>query len=325
MINRKLIRIKTVQVVYSYCLNEGLVPADSHAQASGEFKEVCRPEQGETILLRSLGTAYDMYNTMLCLMVEISRLALRAHEAQANRAKRLGLSEPSRKFVDNRFMLQLEGNRQLQENRQSQRLDWSNEEEFVRTLYKKVIDSDFFCEYMESGLSSYEEDRELWRKIYRYILVDNEGIDSMLEDVNIYWNDDRFIIDTFVLKTINRFTAESDDNHPLLPEFRTEEEMEYASKLVRQSLIGADYYRGLISQNTRNWDVERVPLMDRVIMQVALAEITSFPTIPLSVSINEYIEIAKSYSTPNSARYINATLDTISKKLIADHKLVKNA
>jgi N utilization substance protein B len=80
-----------------------------------------------------------------------------------------------------------------------------------------------------------------------------------------------------------------------------------------------------VAQNTRNWDVERVPLMDRVIMQVALAEITSFPSIPLSVSINEYIEIAKSYSTPNSARYINATLDNISKKLIAEHKLIKNA
>ena len=87
---------------------------------------------------------------------------------------------------------------------------------------------------------------------------------------------------------------------------------------------GAEYYRNLISQNTRNWDVERVPLMDRVIMQVALAEITSCPTIPLSVSINEYIEIAKSYSTPNSARYINATLDNISKKLIAEHKLMKS-
>jgi N utilization substance protein B len=298
---------------------------DTPIQGLGEFKEVCRPEQGESILLRSLGTAYDLYNTMLCLMVEISRLALRAHEAQANRAKRLGLSEPSRKFVDNHFMLQLEGNRQLQDNRQNQRIDWANEEEFVRTLYKKVVESDFYCEYMESGISSYEEDRELWRKIYRYILVDDEGIDSMLEDVNIYWNDDRFIIDTFVLKTINRFTAESNDDHPLLPEFRTEEEQEFACKLVRQSLVGADYYRGLIAQNTRNWDVDRVPLMDRVIMQVALAEITSFPTIPLSVSINEYIEIAKSYSTPNSARYINATLDNISKKLMAEHKLIKNA
>jgi N utilization substance protein B len=308
MINRKLIRIKAVQVAYAHNLSEAR-----------------RPEDGENILLSSLGTAYDLYNTMLSLMVEISRLALRAHEAQATRAKRLGLSEPSRKFVDNRFMLQLESNRQLQENRKAQRLDWTNEEEFVRTLYNKVVESDFFRDYMESGVDSYEEDRELWRKVYRYVIVDNESIDDLLEDVNIYWNDDRFIIDTFVLKTINRFSPESNDDQPLLPEFRNEEDLEFARKLVFQALNGADYYRNLIAQNTRNWDVERVPLMDRIIMQVALAEITSFPTIPLSVSINEYIEIAKSYSTPNSARYINATLDNISKRLISEHKLIKNA
>ena len=308
MINRKLIRIKAVQVAYAHNLSEAR-----------------RPEDGENILLSSLGTAYDLYNTMLSLMVEISRLALRAHEAQATRAKRLGLSEPSRKFVDNRFMLQLESNRQLQENRKTQRLDWTNEEEFVRTLYNKVVESDFFRDYMESGVDSYEEDRELWRKVYRYVIVDNESIDDLLEDVNIYWNDDRFIIDTFVLKTINRFSPESNDDQPLLPEFRDEEDLEFARKLVFQALNGADYYRNLIAQNTRNWDVERVPLMDRIIMQVALAEITSFPTIPLSVSINEYIEIAKSYSTPNSARYINATLDNISKRLISEHKLIKNA
>lgn len=308
MINRKLIRIKTVQVAYAYSLNE-----------------VHRPEDGVNILLSSLGTAYDLYNTMLTLMVEISRLALRAYEAQASRAVRLGLSEPSRKFVDNRFMLQLESNRQLQDNRKNQRLDWTNEEEFVRSLYNRVVDSDFFREYMESSVDSYEEDRELWRKIYRYIIVDNDAVDDLLEDVNIYWNDDRFIIDTFVLKTINRFTPASNDEYPLLPEFKDEEELEYAKKLIYQALSGADYSKDLIAQTTRNWDVDRVPVMDRVIMQVALAEITSFPSIPLSVSINEYIEIAKSYSTPNSARYINATLDNISKKLMAEHKLVKNA
>ena len=308
MINRKLIRIKTVQVAYSYYLNGSR-----------------RPEDGENILDNSLGTAYDLYNTMLSLMVEISRLALRAHDAQTSRAKRLGLSEPSRKFVDNRFMLQLESNIQLQENRKTQRLDWANDEEFVRMLYNKMLDADFYREYMASGVDSYEEDRELWRKVYRYIIVDNDDIDDLLEDVNIFWNDDRHIIDTFVLKTINRFTKEVDDNYPLLPEFRDGDDLEFARRLILQTMNGADYYRSLISQNTRNWDVERVPLMDRIIMQVALAEITSCPTIPLSVSINEYLEIAKSYSTPNSARYINATLDNISKKLIAEHKLAKDA
>ena len=306
MINRKLIRIKAVQVAYAHNLSEAR-----------------RPEDGENILLSSLGTAYDLYNTMLSLMVEISRLALRAHEAQATRAKRLGLSEPSRKFVDNRFMLQLESNRQLQENRKAQRLDWTNEEEFVRTLYNKVVESDFFRDYMESGVDSYEEDRELWRKVYRYVIVDNESIDDLLEDVNIYWNDDRFIIDTFVLKTIKRFEEENGTNQEFMPEYKDIEDREFAVRLFRRSILNDEYYRNLISQNIKNWEFNRLAFMDVIIMQIAIAEILSFPAIPTSVTINEYVEIAKYYSTAKSGSYVNGILDTIVKKLKADNKLMK--
>ena len=221
-------------------------------------------------------------------------------------------------------MLQLEGNRQLAHNRQSQRIDWSNEEEFVRCLLNQITDTDFFKDYMASGKNTYDEDRELWRQIFRNVIVDNEAIDDMLEDFNLYWNDDRFIIDSFVIKTINRFSEQSGDDQPLVPEYDSDEEVEFARKLITQALGNDKYYQSLIAQNTRNWDIERVPLMDRVIMQVALAEITSFPTIPTAVSINEYIDIAKAYSTPNSGKYVNATLDNISKTLIAERKLVKS-
>lgn len=308
MINRKLIRLKTVQIVYSHYLN-------------GSSHEV---KDGESQLMQSMGAAYELYNTLLLLMVEISRLALRQYEAQSARSQRLGQATPSRKFVDNRFMLQLEGNRQLAHNRQSQRIDWSNEEEFVRSLLNQITDTDFFKDYMASGKNTYDEDRELWRQIFRNVIVDNEAIDDILEDFNLYWNDDRFIIDSFVIKTINRFSEQSGDDQPLVPEYDSDEEVEFARKLITQALGNDKYYQSLIAQNTRNWDIERVPLMDRVIMQVALAEITSFPTIPTAVSINEYIDIAKAYSTPNSGKYVNATLDNISKTLIAERKLVKS-
>ena len=308
MINRKLIRLKTVQIVYSHYLN-------------GSSHEV---KDGESQLMQSMGAAYELYNTLLLLMVEISRLALRQYEAQSARSQRLGQAAPSRKFVDNRFMLQLEGNRQLAHNRQSQRIDWSNEEEFVRSLLNQITDTDFFKDYMASGKNTYDEDRELWRQIFRNVIVDNEAIDDILEDFNLYWNDDRFIIDSFVIKTINRFSEQSGDDQPLVPEYDSDEEVEFARKLITQALGNDKYYQSLIAQNTRNWDIERVPLMDRVIMQVALAEITSFPTIPTAVSINESIDIAKAYSTPNSGKYVNATLDNISKTLIAERKLVKS-
>ncbi|MBO4661388.1 MAG: transcription antitermination factor NusB [Bacteroidaceae bacterium] len=306
MINRELIRLKTIQVVYSTEVNSDR-----------------RPEEVEEELVRSLGTAYDLYNTMLSLMVAISRLALRSFDAQCVRAQRLGEAQPNRKFVDNRFMLQLEGNRQLKENADIQRIDWSNEEEFVRTLLNQVMESDFYSDYMDNPQSSYQEDRDLWKHIYRNVISDNENLDNFLEDVNLYWNDDRFVIDTFVIKTINKFQEDTNDFQPLLPEFRSPEDLEFARRLVSQSVRAANYYKNLIGSHTHNWDMERIPLMDRVILQVGLAEITSFPTIPIQVSINEYVEIAKYYSTPNSPRYINATLDNISKKLMADHKLIK--
>ena len=306
MINRELIRIKTVQLVYAFYMNEKT-----------------RFEEGETELVRSLGTAYDLYNTMLALILAIGRTALKMCEAETMRAKRLGLEAPSRKFVDNRFMLQLEGNRQLQENIQNMRMDWANEEPFLIRMAEKIEQTDFYSDYMSGKTSTYDEDRELWRMIYRNLIVGNEEIDDILEDVNIYWNDDRHIIDTFVLKTINRFHEDTKDSEPLLPEFKSMDDLEFAKRLINQALRGADYYRNLIAQSTHNWDVERVPMMDRVILQVALAEITSFATIPVSVSINEYIELAKVYSTPNSGRYINATLDNIAKKLIAEKKLIK--
>lgn len=306
MINRELIRLKTIQVVYSTEVNSDR-----------------RPDEVEDELVRSLGTAYDLYNTMLSLMVAISRLALRSFDAQCVRAQRLGEVQPNRKFVDNRFMLQLEGNRQLQENADIQRIDWSNEEEFVRTLLNQVMESDFYRDYMANPQTSYQEDRDLWKHIYRNVISDNENLDNFLEDVNLYWNDDRFVIDTFVIKTINKFQEDTNDFQPLLPEFRSPEDLEFARRLVSQSVRAADYYKNLIGSHTHNWDMDRIPLMDRVILQVGLAEITSFPTIPIQVSINEYVEIAKYYSTPNSPRYINATLDNISRKLMADHKLIK--
>lgn len=307
MINREIIRLKTLQITYAYYQNG----AENASKAEKE-------------LLFSLGKAYELYNTLLDLMVQINRLALRSYDAQLMRSHRLGEKEPNRKFVDNKFMLQLEGNHQLRDFRETQGHDWTNDEEFVRTLLNRVLESDYYLDYMANEDRSYEEDRELWRMIYRNVIVGNEELDQVLEDMSLYWNDDKQVVDSFVLKTINRFNQDSRDDQPLMPEFKSEDDQEFAQRLIAQTLRGEDYYRSLIAQSTRNWDVERVPLMDRIILQVALAEITSFPSIPLSVSINEYVELSKYYSTPNSAKYINATLDTISKKLIAEHKLVKN-
>ena len=309
MINREMIRIKLVQVLYSYMQ-----------------KGIYRPDVAEKELLLSLDKAYDLYNYLLLLMVEVGRMSVRMLEMRQNRSKKLndGITW-SRKFADNKFILQLESNRQLRAYCDDQALSWADYEDFVRSLYNKVEASEFYQQYMTSETNTYEEDREIWRLIYRHLICNNDELAEILEDINVYWNDDKVIVDTFVLKTINRFTEESTAGQPLLPEYKTDADREFATKLLYRAIVGHEYYNELISATTRKWELGRIALMDRIILQLGLAEITSFPKIPISVSINEYVEIAKMYSTPKSGKYINATLDTIAKMLIEEKKLVKES
>ena len=308
MINRVLIRLKIVQIVYAYYQNGG--------------KNL---DTAEKVLFFSLSKAYDMYNYLLLLMVEITKQAQRKQSAA--KSKLLPTAEelyPNTKFVENRFIAQLEVNKQLLEFSETQKKTWENESEFVKSLCEKIMDSDIYKEYMASETSSYEEDREVWRKIYKRIIFNNEELDQVLEDQSLYWNDDKEIVDTFVLKTIKRFEEQNGAKQELLPEFKDEEDQDFARRLFRRTILNADYYRHLISENTRNWDLDRVAFMDVIIMQIALAEILSFPNIPVSVTLNEYVEIAKLYSTPKSGSFINGTLDGIVNLLKKDGKLTKN-
>ena len=307
MINRVLIRLKIVQIVYAYYQNGG--------------KNL---DTAEKELFFSLSKAYDMYNYLLLLMVEVTKQAERKQSAA--KSKLLPTAEelyPNTKFVDNRFIAQLEVNKQLLEFSETQKKTWENESEFVKSLCEKIMDSDMYKEYMASETSSYEEDRELWRKIYKRIIFNNPELDQVLEDQSLYWNDDKEIVDTFVLKTIKRFDEKNGAKQELLPEFKDEEDQDFARRLFRRTILNADYYRHLISENTRNWDLDRVAFMDVIIMQIALAEILSFPNIPVSVSLNEYVEIAKLYSTPKSGSFINGTLDGIVNVLKEENKLNK--
>lgn len=308
MINRVLIRLKIVQIVYAYYQNGG--------------KNL---DTAEKELFFSLSKAYDMYNYLLLLMVEITKQAER--KINAAKSKLLPTAEelyPNTKFVENRFIAQLEVNAQLLQFAENQKKTWANESEFIKVLCDKIQESDIYKEYMAAETSSYEEDREVWRKLYKKIIFNNTELDQVLEDQSLYWNDDKEIVDTFVLKTIKRFEEKNGAKQELLPEFKDEEDKDFARRLFRRTILNADYYRHLISENTRNWDLDRVAFMDVVIMQIALAEILSFPNIPVSVSLNEYIEIAKLYSTPKSGHFINGTLDGIVKLLQKENKLTKN-
>lgn len=308
MINRVLIRSKVVQLVYSYCQNGG--------------KSL---ENAEKELEYSLTKAYDLYNYLLLLMPAITKYAQNRIEAGKRKLKPTSEElSPNTKFVNNRFIQQLEDNVQLKIFKEKQKKTWDNSPEIVKSLFELISSSDVYKEYMSCETSSYDEDREFWRKTYKTVICNNNNLASYLEEQSLYWNDDKDIVDTFVLKTIKRFTAETlPSEKVILPEYKDEDDKKFALSLFSRAIINMDYYRELISKNVKNWDIDRVAFMDVIIMQVALAEILSFPSIPIKVSLNEYVDLAKVFSTTKSGAFVNGTLEGIVNQLKNDGILTK--
>ncbi|MBQ3699873.1 MAG: transcription antitermination factor NusB [Prevotella sp.] len=306
MINRELIRTKIVQLTYAYYQNGS--------------KNI---DTAEKELFFSLSKAYDLYNYMLALIVAITHESRRHLEVAESRAKREGTPMPSRKFADNRFALQLEGNKMLLEFTETQKKTWNDEPEFLKKIYTQITESEVYQEYMESEEDNYQADRELWRKLYRTLIENNDDLDSLLEEQSLYWNDDKAVVDSFVLKTIKRFDEKKSSTQELLPEYDSEEDKDYARKLFRATIMNADEYQHYMSEASRNWDFSRLAYMDIVIMQIAIAEMITFPSIPINVTINEYVEISKLYSTPRSGSYINGMLDAIAHHLVESGRLLK--
>lgn len=306
MINRKLIRVKIVQLTYAYYQN-------GHHNMDTAEKE----------LLFSLSKAYDLYNYLLGLVVAITQEERRRVDIATRRAEREGTETPSQRFAFNKFATQLEENKQLNLFMEDKKMSWENDVEAVRKLCDQIEQSPLYQEYMMSDAEDYETDRELWRRIYRTLIQGNEDLDAILEEKSLYWNDDKEIVDTFVLKTIKRFDPANKADQELLPEYDDTEDREYALKLFRSTILNADTYQRYMSETSRNWNFSRLAYMDVVLMQIAIAEMLTFPNIPISVTINEYVDLAKLYSTPKSGGYINGMLDAIARHLVDTGRLLK--
>lgn len=306
MINRKLIRVKIVQLTYAYYQN-------GHHNMDTAEKE----------LLFSLSKAYDLYNYLLGLIVAITQEERRRVDIATRRAEREGTETPSQRFAFNKFATQLEENKQLNLFMEDKKMSWENDVEAVRKLCDQIERSPLYQEYMMSDAEDYETDRELWRRIYRTLIQGNEDLDAILEEKSLYWNDDKEIVDTFVLKTIKRFDPANKADQELLPEYDDTEDREYALKLFRSTILNADTYQRYMSETSRNWNFSRLAYMDVVLMQIAIAEMLTFPNIPISVTINEYVDLAKLYSTPKSGGYINGMLNAIARHLVDTGRLLK--
>lgn len=306
MINREIIRNKVVQLTYAYYQN-GNKNIDS----------------AEKELLFSLSKAYDLYAYMLALIPAVAKESRKYLEVAQSKAQREGTEMPQPKFAYNRFAIQVEQNVALNDILETKKISWNDHPEFVNKLYLQITESQIYKDYMESDEDSFEADREVWRKLYRTLIENNQDIDSILEEESLYWNDDKDIVDTFVVKTIKRFDEKSGNKQEILPEYSSEDDTEFARKLFRAAILNADEYQHYMTEMSHNWDFSRLAFMDIIIMQIAIAEMMTFPAIPVTVTINEYVDIAKLYSTPRSGGYINGVLDPVARMLAQTGRMLK--
>ena len=307
MVNRILIRIKVLQIVYAYYQN-----------GNGDLKSA------ENDLQFSLKKSYELYLSFLLLLIEVTHLQSQIIETK--KEKYIPTQEelnPNMRFVNNRVIAQLAADKGFWKLVKDNGVSWDNDEDFVKRVLELILSSDLYAEYLEAEEDSYEHDLQFWAKAFKQLICDNEMIEEHLEDKSIFWNDDVEIIESFVLKTIKRFKETQPATSALQPMFKGEEDRTFAIKLLRQTFLKKEEYRELIGRYLTNWEADRIAHIDMVILQIALAEIFAFPTIHTSISMNEYIEIAKYYSSPKKVPFINAILEAIIRDAKRDHKLLK--
>ena len=280
-------------------------------------------------LNKSFADSYDLYFVLLDFANELTAYAQRQMEDQIARAKATHSSwTPNRRFVRNRLAQQLFENRALRARVQEQQLSWDSGMQAVSDVYRRLIESSYYRDYMEAERCTYEDDKRLWRQIYQHLMPENEALYDALDEMELVldksnWTTDVEVVLSYVVKTIKRFAEDSTPETPLLEMFDSEEEVQFASSLLEKAIKGHDRYEQLINENLKGWEADRIAYMDRIILETALAEILEFEDIALTVSMNEYIELAKEYSGDKSYMFINGILTEILRRMKNEGSLFK--
>ena len=312
MINRTLVRTKVVQTLFAH------YKGSDHTSLSAR-----------KTLLNKFSSTYSLYMMMLSFADELTTYAEEQIAENQRRATVLHQTyNANRNFVNNRIAQQLFNNRRLRNYMENEHLRWDVGMSAVESTYKLLIDMPFYKEFMELEAPTYEDEKTLWRKIYGTLLLESEELTSALEEMEVAldhegWTTDIDMVITYVIKTIKRFKASDGDELPLLDMFGSEEELTFAKDLLHWSIEQSEENKSLIAKSLQNWEADRVAYMDQIILLVALAEIRNCNEIALEISMNEYIEIAKEYSSDKSYVFINGVLNRIVNDLRADNQLFK--
>ena len=283
-------------------------------------------QKQEKFLRFSIENMYTLYLLVLGLLAELHQLAQK-HVSHAEK-KYISTAEdeyPNKeKFVNNQLLLQIATNPTLSNELKKRKLDnWNMHADYVKIIYKDICESDLYKSYMLDQKNSYEKDREFLIDIFKQIVAPNEKIYEYFEDDQLTWVDDIPIINTYLVKHLKKATSTVSDRFFLPRLLKDEQDMVFANDLLTKTLLNDAQWEAEIEQKTPNWDNDRIAEVDFILLKMAICELLNFPSIPEKVTLNEYLEIAKEYSTPKSSIFINGVLDKLVKEYKSSGRLQK--
>jgi N utilization substance protein B len=278
----------------------------------------------EKELAFSIKKTYDLYHYILLLIIDIADYAQKRIEIGKHKfLPTVEEKNPNTKFVDNSIVKLLKQNKILQNYVAQEKLTWEDSAELMKKIYNSMLDSEYYKEYMSNTKHSFVEDKKLIYKMLETEIEDLDYIHTLLEEKNIYWIDDLEFVLSMAIKTIKAFRINQDNYSELLPLYKDESDEKFAVRLFRRVLADYDKTEITIDEYTKNWDLERLAFMDTLILQILLAEVREFPEIPVNISIDEYIEISKYFSSPTSSAFVNGVADKIINKEIREKNIIK--
>ena len=313
MLNRRILRIKAFKVLYSNAIAENM----SLAQAQSQLDVACEATR-------------DLYIYMLAIVSPLTKIA--KDRIESARSKFNPTDEelnPNMKFADNALAKLLDADVDFQKILSKKKLSWDQYDIFLKKVMNSIASKEYYAEYMASPTSSLKEDCRLFTRIFEEEFVDSEDLERILEDKSLYWNDDLAYALTWCCKTLKSF--EKGEAWKLFPLYQSElmegSEVEsdkaFVRKLLQAAFAGYDRYFSMISESVAGWEKERLFSTDVALIVMGLAEAATFPTIPVKVTINEYVEISKFYGTQKSRSFVNGLLDRLIQKLTEEGAIVK--
>lgn len=308
MFSRRLLRIKVFQTLYAYHKVEDKNYVNSEKE-----------------LLHSIQKSYELYHLLFLLILDVIDYA----ESKIELAKQKKIPtevdlHPNTRFIDNQLAAQLRMNRDLQKYREKNPVSWVQYPEIIKNLFMLFAESDLYHTYMEEPETAYKNDKKLVERFYGDVVMNYEDLYVNLEEQSIYWISDVDFVIKMIVKTLKKFTADHPGGGDLLPIFKDKDDENYARTLLRKTIKNEEPYLEMVSTSANNWELERIAFTDSLILQLAISEAIEFSSIPTKVTINEFLEIAKLYSTHKSSQFINGILDNIFVGLKKEGRIKKS-